>query len=120
MKDIGAKLGPFDVTMIEVGQYNQAWPDWHIGPEQAVLAHRMVQGRVLLPVHWALFGLAAHGWTEPIERVLAAAGQRGETVLTPKPGQSVEPGAPPAPERWWPNLPWKTGAQDPIVSTQMD
>ena len=37
------------------------------------------------------------GWTEPIERVLAAAAQTGETVLTPKPGQSVEPGAPPPP-----------------------
>ncbi|PTL77227.1 MBL fold metallo-hydrolase [Vitiosangium sp. GDMCC 1.1324] len=120
MKDIGARLGPFDVTMIESGQYNRAWPDWHIGPEQAVLAHQMVRGRVLLPVHWALFPLAAHGWTEPIERVLAAAGQSGQTVIAPKPGQSVEPGSPPALERWWPELPWRTGAQDPIVSTQMN
>ena len=39
MRDIGARLGPFDVTMIEVGQYHRAWPDWHIGPEQAVAAH---------------------------------------------------------------------------------
>jgi L-ascorbate metabolism protein UlaG (beta-lactamase superfamily) len=120
MKDIGERLGPFDVTMIEVGQYNQAWPDWHIGPEQAVTAHRMLKGRVLLPVHWGLFPLAAHGWTEPIERVLAEAGRTGEKVLVTRPGQSVEPGAPPAIERWWPDLPWKTAAQDPIVSTQMN
>lgn len=120
MKDIGARLGPFDVTMIEVGQYHSAWPDWHIGPEQAVLAHQMLQGRVLLPVHWALFPLAAHGWTEPIERALAAAGNAGQTVIAPKPGQSIEPTAPPSLERWWPELPWKTGAQDPIVSTQVN
>ncbi|MDY7227222.1 MBL fold metallo-hydrolase [Hyalangium rubrum] len=120
MKDIGEKLGPFDVTMIEVGQYNSAWPDWHIGPEQAVRAHEMVRGRVLVPVHWGLFTLAAHGWTEPIERVLAAAGQSGQTAIVPKPGQSIEPGAPPAAERWWPDLAWKTGAQDPIVSTQVN
>lgn len=120
MKDIGARLGPFDLTMIEVGQYHKAWPDWHIGPEQAVMAHRMVRGRVLLPVHWGLFALAAHGWTEPIERVLASAAQTGETVIAPRPGQSVEPSAPPVLERWWPELPWKTGAQDPIVSTQMN
>jgi L-ascorbate metabolism protein UlaG (beta-lactamase superfamily) len=106
--------------MIEVGQYHRAWPDWHIGPEQALLAHRMLQGRVLLPVHWGLFSLAAHGWTEPIERVLAAAAQTGETVLTPRPGESVEPATPPPPERWWPELPWKTAEQDPIVSTQME
>ena len=55
MRDIGARLGPFDVTMIEVGQYHRAWPDWHIGPEQAVLAHGMVRGRVMLPMHWGLF-----------------------------------------------------------------
>jgi L-ascorbate metabolism protein UlaG (beta-lactamase superfamily) len=120
MKDIGERLGPFDVTMIEVGQYHSAWPDWHIGPEQAVTAHRMVKGKVLLPVHWGLFTLAMHGWTEPIERVLAEAGKTGETVLVAKPGQSVEPGAPPAFERWWPELPWKTAAQDPIISTQMN
>jgi L-ascorbate metabolism protein UlaG (beta-lactamase superfamily) len=119
MKDIGERLGPFDVTMIEVGQYHSAWPDWHIGPEQAVLAHQMLRGRVLLPVHWGLFSLAAHGWTEPIERVLAAAGSSGETVIVPKPGQSIEPSALTPFERWWPELPWKTGAQDPIVSTQM-
>ncbi|WP_257460585.1 MBL fold metallo-hydrolase [Archangium lipolyticum] len=119
MKDIGERLGPFDVTMIEVGQYNKAWPDWHIGPEQAVLAHRMVRGRVLLPVHWGLFTLALHGWTEPIERVLAAAGT-GDTVVVPKPGQSIEPGAPPPFERWWPDLAWETATQHPIVSTKLD
>jgi L-ascorbate metabolism protein UlaG (beta-lactamase superfamily) len=120
MKDIGARLGPFDVTMIEVGQYHSAWPDWHIGPEQAVLAHRMLQGRVLLPVHWGLFTLAAHGWTEPIERVLAAAAQGNDTVVVPRPGQSIEPGVPSPLERWWPNLPWDTAAQHPIVSTRLE
>jgi L-ascorbate metabolism protein UlaG (beta-lactamase superfamily) len=119
MKDIGERLGPFDVTLIEVGQYNGAWPDWHIGPEQAVQAHQLLQGRVLLPVHWGLFTLAAHGWTEPIERVLAAAATSGQRVLVPRPGQSVEPAAPPPFERWWPQLPWKTAEQDPIVSTQL-
>ncbi|WP_224246966.1 MBL fold metallo-hydrolase [Hyalangium gracile] len=120
MKDIGEKLGPFDVTMIEVGQYHRAWPDWHIGPEQAVRAHQMVRGRVLLPVHWGLFTLAMHGWTEPIERVLAAASSAGQSIIAPKPGQSVEPSAPPAVERWWPEVPWQTAAQHPIVSTQVE
>nr|WP_228530668.1 MULTISPECIES: MBL fold metallo-hydrolase [Myxococcaceae] len=119
MRDIGERLGPFDLTLIEVGQYNRAWPDWHIGPEQAVQAHQQLRGRVLLPVHWGLFALAAHGWTEPIERVLAAAHRSGQRVLVPRPGQSVEPAAPPPFERWWPRLPFKTAQQDPIVSTQL-
>jgi L-ascorbate metabolism protein UlaG (beta-lactamase superfamily) len=120
MRDIGQRLGPFDLTMIEIGQYNGAWPDWHIGPEQAVRAHRLVRGKVLLPVHWGLFALAFHGWTEPIERALAAGDRAGATLLAPLPGESVEPEAPPPRRRWWPAVPWQTAEQDPIVSTQMD
>jgi L-ascorbate metabolism protein UlaG (beta-lactamase superfamily) len=118
MKDIGARLGPFDVTMIETGQYHRAWPDWHIGPEQAVIAHQRVKGRVMIPVHWGLFQLAAHGWTEPVERALAAAGRDSVTIVSPRPGQSIEPDALEPSTRWWPDVAWKTGAEDPIVSTQ--
>lgn len=120
MKAIGSTLGPFDLTMIEVGAYHHAWPDWHIGPEQAVEAHGWLRGKRLLPVHWGLFDLALHGWTEPIERTLVAAEARGAEVFTPRPGQSIEPDAPPARERWWPEVPWKTAAEDPIVSTGVD
>ena len=120
MREIGERLGPFDLTMIEVGQYGRAWPDWHIGPEQAVLAHQMLRGRVFLPVHWGTFALAFHGWTEPIERVLRAADAAGVRLVIPKPGQRFDPAAPPAPERWWPELPWVDAQRDPIVSSQMN
>ena len=70
MKEIGEKLGPFDVAMIETGQYGVAWPDWHIGPERAVEASQMVRARTMLPIHWGLLTLAFHGWTEPMERAM--------------------------------------------------
>lgn len=120
MRDIGQRLGPFDLTLIEVGQYHRAWPDWHAGPEQAVRAHQLVRGAVFLPVHWGAFALAYHGWTEPAERALAAARAANVSIIIPRPGQSVEPSAPPPFERWWPDLPWRTGAQDPIVSTKLE
>jgi L-ascorbate metabolism protein UlaG (beta-lactamase superfamily) len=120
MAEIGQKLGPFDLTMIENGQYNRSWPDWHLGPEQAVRAHQMVRGKLLLPVHWGLFTLAMHGWTEPAERVWAAAQKAGVALVLPQPGMSFEPANPPAVERWWPNAPWETAEQHPIVSTRMD
>ncbi|NMO17216.1 hypothetical protein HPC49_13135 [Pyxidicoccus fallax] len=120
MRDIGERLGPFDVTMIESGAYGSAWPDWHLGPEQAVRAHQMVKGRVLLPVHWGLFNLAFHGWTEPVERVLVASQRVGVTTVVPKPGQSFEPEALPEFVRWWPELPWQTAEQNPIVASQVD
>jgi L-ascorbate metabolism protein UlaG (beta-lactamase superfamily) len=118
MRDIGERLGPFDLTMIEIGEYNRSWPDWHVGPEQAVKAHQLVRGRVMLPMHWGLFALAYHSWVEPIERTLVAARQAGVTLVVPRPGQSVEPAAPPPVTRWWPNLPWQTAAEHPVVSTQ--
>jgi L-ascorbate metabolism protein UlaG (beta-lactamase superfamily) len=121
MKTIGQTLGPFDLTMIEVGAYHRAWPDWHIGPEQAVEAHEWLRGEVLLPVHWGLFDLAMHSWTEPIERTLAAARQRSARVVTPRPGVSFDPTAPPAIERWWPaDVPWQTADEHPIISTKVD
>lgn len=120
MKDIGERYGPFDVTMIEAGAYGNAWPDWHLGPEQAVKAHQMVQGKVLIPIHWGLFDLAYHGWTEPVERVVVAAEAAGVEVAIPKPGESIEPEALRPFVRWWPEVPWKTGEEDPIVATKMN
>ena len=120
LRAIGERLGPFDLTMIEVGQYDRAWPDWHLGPEQAVEAHRRVRGAVMLPVHWGLFALASHGWTEPIERTLVAAREAGATVITPRPGQAVEPTAETPQERWWPDLPWRTASAYPIVADHAD
>ena len=120
MKAIGERLGPFDLSMIEVGAYGQGWPDWHIGPEQAVVAHGWLGGKVLLPIHWGLFDLSSHGWTEPIERVVVAAQAAGITIVSPKPGGSFEPANPPPITRWWPDLPWRTAQEAPIVSTKLD
>ncbi|RYZ40570.1 MAG: MBL fold metallo-hydrolase, partial [Myxococcaceae bacterium] len=118
MEEIGAKLGPFDMTMIETGQYGAGWPDWHLGPEQAVLAHRLVRGRLMLPVHWGLVTLAAHSWTEPMERSLVAGKQDGVSITSPRLGQDFLVQAPPT-ERWWPEVPWRTAQQAPIVASQI-
>jgi L-ascorbate metabolism protein UlaG (beta-lactamase superfamily) len=91
VREIGRRLGPFDLTMIEAGAYDALWADVHLGPEQAVLAHRLVRGDVMLPVHWGLFDLALHGWTEPMERVLAAAAQERRARGGAAPGGLVEP-----------------------------
>ena len=119
LTEIGQRLGPFDVTMFEVGAYDRAWPDWHLGPEQAVRAHRMVQGDLMLPIHWGLWSLAAHGWTEPVERVLVEAKARGVSTFVPRPGQSFEPAALPPAHRWWPDVPWQAAAQHPVVATMV-
>lgn len=116
-EEIGAAFGPFDVMLIEIGAYSRLWGDVHIGPEQAIDAFRQARGGLLIPVHWATFDLAMHGWTEPVERLLAKAERCGADVTVPRPGQSVEPASPPSPERWWPKLPWQTAEEHPVVSS---
>jgi L-ascorbate metabolism protein UlaG (beta-lactamase superfamily) len=117
LASIGERLGPFDLTLIEAGQYDGHWPDNHLGPEQAVAAHRLVGGRVMVPVHWALIQQAPHAWTEPAERVLTAARCQGAQLLLPRPGEMVEPLTAQAPQPWWPSLPWRTATQSPVRAT---
>lgn len=114
--EIGERLGPFDMTLIEAGAYNQAWADVHLGPEQAIEAHKMVGGDLLVPVHWGLFNLSVHGWTEPIERIRVAAEAEGIRVAYPRPGESISLGNVPS-EIWWPDIPWDTAEIAPSVSS---
>ena len=83
----------------------------------AVKAHQLVGGEVMLPIHWATFNLALHGWTEPGERVLAEARRTGARVVTPLPGERFLTDDPPEPKRWWPALPWRTAHLAPVVSS---
>lgn len=117
METIGEKYGPFDLVMIEVGAYHKTWPDWHIGPEQAMVGHKMMKGKTFMPIHWGLFNLALHGWTEPIERTWVAAEKQEVAFTTPLPGQPFLIGQAPAPKRWWPEVPWETALVHPITST---
>jgi L-ascorbate metabolism protein UlaG (beta-lactamase superfamily) len=97
----GRRYGPFDVALIKIGAYGDTWPDIHLTPEQAVRACTLVQGRLLFPIHWGTFNLAFHEWSEPAERVLAAATAAGVPLVMPRPGESVEPASPPAVDPWW-------------------
>lgn len=125
--EIGDRLGPFDLSIIETGAYNPLWRDNHLGPEQAVIAHRLMKARTMLPAHWATFELAPHGWTEPAERVLAAARRACVHLALPIPGGSVVPetaGNTPAPDtmpaKWWPDTPWLTAEQKPVWSSRIE
>ena len=98
---IGAQHGPFDLTLLPVGAYNEAWHAIHMDPEEAVRAHGDLGGRVMLPIHWATFNLAFHRWPEPVERACAAAEARGVQLLIPVPGLRVDVLDPPPVEDWW-------------------
>ena len=101
---IGSQHGPFDLTLVQVGAYNDAWPDIHMTPEQGVAAHLDLRGGVLVPVHWATFVLATHVWTEPVDRLWAEAKAHDIALAVPRPGERINVAAPPPVDGWWQSL----------------
>lgn len=58
-------------------------------PEESVQAHMDLRGELMLPIHWAAFQLAPHGWLDPIHRVMIAAKKQSITITVPRMGESV-------------------------------
>ncbi len=88
-KEIGDKYGPFDMALMECGQYNKMWKEVHMMPEETVQAGLDVKAKQLLPIHWAGFKLALHSWTDPIVRVKARAKELNLKLVTPLIGEEV-------------------------------
>jgi L-ascorbate metabolism protein UlaG (beta-lactamase superfamily) len=100
-KTIGDRFGPFDLAILECGQYGKNWPYIHMLPEQTVQAALDLKAAGLLPVHWAKFTLALHTWNEPIRRVTVAAKERGMPIATPLIGQPFQLKGPYPATHWW-------------------
>lgn len=99
--EIGQKYGPFDIVILESGQYNTAWPYIHMMPEETVQAAVDLRARLLLPVHWGKFSLALHPWDEPVKRVLEKAKELDMKVTTPMIGEPVILGEAHPDKHWW-------------------
>jgi hypothetical protein len=54
----------------------------------------------MLPIHWGMFDLALHPWTDPIERVSQKAVALGMPLVTPQVGERFLLENPPN-EVWW-------------------
>jgi L-ascorbate metabolism protein UlaG (beta-lactamase superfamily) len=116
-RDIRERLGPFDLAMLEVGAWDPAWGDMHLGPENALKAVALLDAETFLPIHWGTFRLAMHPWDQPAE-VLYEQGSsfRGQLVM-PKLGEPVEPGRVSGiVEPWWRSVDRVDGLQQPAGS----
>lgn len=104
--EAGTRLGPFDLTLLPIGAYDRHWPDVHMNPEEAVRAHAdLCVGDagygLLVPIHWATFNLAFHGWSEPVRRLVESAEAAGTRIAVPKPGERIDPIGLPPRDSWW-------------------
>ena len=103
-KTIGDKYGPFDIAMLECGQYNEWWPYIHMMPEETVQAAVDLKAAVLMPVHWGKFALGLHPWDEPVKRAVARARDLNVTIATPMIGEPVVVGGSLPQQHWWMGL----------------
>ena len=100
-KTIGEKFGPFNIALLECGQYNAFWPNIHMMPEETVQAGIDLRASVLMPVHWGKFTLASHPWNESVSRFVAKATALEQLYATPLIGQVVEFGKKLPTDEWW-------------------
>lgn len=103
-KTIGDQFGPFDLAILECGQYNTQWPFIHMMPEETAQASIDLKARAFMPVHWGKFTLALHPWNEPVERTLKKADELKATMITPKIGEPLMLDNQLNTTRWWRDL----------------
>ena len=99
--EIGRRYGPFNMTFVECGAYNERWRYVHMFPEESVQAHLDLRGDVLHPIHWGTLNLALHPWYEPMQRLKKAAETAGIQAATPIVGQTTLYGAALPQIEWW-------------------
>jgi len=104
-KAIGEKYGPFDLALMECGQYNQKWAAIHMMPEETAQAGVDVDAKKLMPIHWGAFTLSLHAWDDPVKRVVPAAEALNLETVVPKIGEFIEVESPKTDfVDWWKSL----------------
>lgn len=99
---IGKQYGGFDIAFIENGQYDAAWPEHHMFPEQSAQAAGDLKTAVYVPIHWGMFALARHAWQEPPAKSVPLVENQGITALTPRLGEVFSSTS--CSTRWWEGL----------------
>jgi L-ascorbate metabolism protein UlaG (beta-lactamase superfamily) len=100
-REIGLAYGPFDLAILEDGQYNKNWKYIHMNPEETVQAAIDLRAKRLLPVHWGKFSLSLHAWDEPIIRIKKEAALRNMNLVHPKIGEAVDLDQEESFDTWW-------------------
>ncbi len=87
--EIGEKYGPFDVAVLEQGQYNKNWSLIHLAPEKLLAAAKPLRAGRVLPVHNSRFTLSRHPWDEPLKKAIENLSGSDVSVMTPRMGDVV-------------------------------
>jgi L-ascorbate metabolism protein UlaG (beta-lactamase superfamily) len=103
-KTIGDKYGPFDLAIVDCGQYNESWRAIHMMPEETVQAAIDLGSKKMFPGHWSKFVLSLHDWDEPIIRATDEGSKRNIPVVHPMIGEPVKLNGKMGTLAWWEDL----------------
>ena len=87
--EIGKKFGGFDLAILDNGQYNNAWHEIHLLPEEVLKATQDLKAKRLFPVHSSKFKLAFHPWDEPLIKITELNKTTHIPLVTPMIGEVV-------------------------------
>ncbi len=87
-QEIYQKYGDFDLVLMDSGQYNSAWHDIHMTPEESVEASKILNAKVAMPIHWGSFALSIHPWDDPAEAFTTHAEREKLETVTPRIGET--------------------------------
>jgi len=86
---IGKEHGPFDLAILENGQYDKKWRYIHSLPDEVLKAAEELKAKRLFPVHSSKFALANHAWDEPLSKITALNQEAVLSIITPMIGERV-------------------------------
>ncbi len=91
-KEIGNRFEEIDLVILDNGQYNDAWKEIHLHPDQVLQAAHDLNAKQLFPVHSSKYVLATHQWDEPLNRVAKLNQERESPIplFTPMLGTKVD------------------------------
>ncbi|MEO5563498.1 MAG: MBL fold metallo-hydrolase [Chitinophagaceae bacterium] len=88
--EAGKLFGPFDLAILENGQYDKSWKYIHMMPDEVLKAAKDLKAKRLIPVHSAKFALGNHAWDDPLKIITALHNNdRSLQLLTPMIGEEV-------------------------------
>lgn len=93
-REIGERLGPFDLAAIPIGAYEPRWfmKSKHLNPEEAVNVHQDIRARQSIAIHWGTYILTDEPLDEPPRRLRQALREQqlpDDVFLVPRHGETV-------------------------------
>ena len=99
---IARDYGPFDLAVLENGQYGKHAGTVHTRPEELRREIEDLSPKAVFTYHNSKYALARHPWQEPLELIYEYEGGVHGSLLTPIIGEVVYlDGDLPAPRQWW-------------------